>query len=162
MEIIYRSHYRAEVFANDAGRGRVSGGGEYYGGDTVTLTATPWILYGFLKWDDGVRDNPRRFVITQDTAFTAIFVSRESIDSPDSTGAEVLHLLPNPAKGKVGVQCGSRMTRVEIIDAQGRQLLEQPAEGTAVSLDISRLPEGLYTVRAHTAIGTASRRLLVK
>ena len=108
-----------------------------------------------------MRDNLRRFVITQDTSFTAIFVSRESVESSDSTGAG-LQLLPNPAKGKVEVLCGSRMVRVEIIDAQGRQVLEQPTDGTSASLDISRLSEGLYTVIAHTVVGTSSRRLVVK
>ena len=161
VEIIYRSHYRAEVFANDAGRGRVSGGGEYYGGDTVTLTATPWILYGFLKWDDGVRDNPRQFVITQDTAFTAIFVSREGIDAPDSVGTEI-RLQPNPASGRVEVLCGCRMTLLEVIDPQGRRVLTQPADDTTVMMDISKLPTGLYTVKAHTVCGTSARRLMVK
>ena len=60
------------------------------------------------------------------------------------------------------VLCGNRMVRVEIIDAQGRQVLEQPTDGTSASLDISRLSEGLYTVIVHTVVGTSSRRLVVK
>ena len=161
VEFFYRSHYRTEVFANDAGRGRVSGDGEYYGGDTVTLTATPWILYGFLKWDDGVRDNPRRFVITQDTSFTAIFVSREGIDAPDSVGTEI-RLQPNPASGRVEVLCSCRMTLLEVVDPQGRRVLTQPADDTTVMMDISKLPTGLYSVKAHTVCGTSASRLMVK
>ena len=39
----------------------------------VTLIATPNYGYHFVQWSDGVTDNPRTFVITQDTTFTAEF-----------------------------------------------------------------------------------------
>ena len=39
----------------------------------VTLTATPNYGYHFTQWSDGVTDNPRTFVLTQDTSFTAQF-----------------------------------------------------------------------------------------
>ena len=41
--------------------------------DKVTITATANHGYHFVKWSDGKTDNPRAFVITQDTAFTAEF-----------------------------------------------------------------------------------------
>ena len=118
-------------------------------------------MYEFLKWDDGVRDNPRRFVITQDTSFTAIFVSREGIDAPDSVGTEI-RLQPNPASGRVEVLCGCRMTLLEVVDPQGRRVLTQPADDTTVMMDISNLPTGIYTVKAHTVCGTSASRLMVK
>ncbi len=40
---------------------------------TVTLTANPNYGYHFTQWSDSVTDNPRTFVLTQDTAFTAEF-----------------------------------------------------------------------------------------
>ena len=45
--------------------------GEYL--DTVTLTATPTLGYHFSRWSDGNTDNPRSFVLTQDTTFSAEF-----------------------------------------------------------------------------------------
>ena len=45
--------------------------GEYL--DTVTLTATPTLGYHFSRWGDGNTDNPRSFVLTQDTTFSAEF-----------------------------------------------------------------------------------------
>ena len=41
--------------------------------DEVTLTATPNYGYHFVRWSDGVTENPRAFVLTQDTTFTAEF-----------------------------------------------------------------------------------------
>ena len=41
--------------------------------DEVILTATPDYGYHFIQWSDGNLDNPRTFVVTQDTTFTAEF-----------------------------------------------------------------------------------------
>ena len=100
IEVLRLNKYHVEAVANNAGRGRVEGGGEYYEGDTATLTALPWTLWGFLQWDDGSTENPRRVVVTQDTAFRAIFVSREAIEAVPKRDA-VFSLMTNPAWGSV-------------------------------------------------------------
>ena len=41
--------------------------------DYVTLTAVPNYGYHFTQWSDGLKDNPRIFVLTRDTTFTAEF-----------------------------------------------------------------------------------------
>ena len=41
--------------------------------DSVHVTATPNYGYHFVRWTDGNTENPRRFFITQDTTFTAVF-----------------------------------------------------------------------------------------
>ena len=58
----------------DAEQGSITGptSGKYL--DVITLTATPKTGYHFTQWSDGVKDNPRTLVLTQDTTFTAEFV----------------------------------------------------------------------------------------
>ena len=46
--------------------------------DNVTMMAVADYGYHFTQWSDGVTDNPRTFVITQDTAFTAEFAQTYS------------------------------------------------------------------------------------
>ena len=46
--------------------------GEYL--DEISLTAVPVDGYRFSQWQDGNTDNPRYFILTQDTVFTAEFV----------------------------------------------------------------------------------------
>ena len=46
--------------------------------DNVTMMAVADYGYHFTRWSDGVKDNPRTFVITQDTAFTAEFAQTYS------------------------------------------------------------------------------------
>ena len=41
--------------------------------DTSTILATPNYGYHFTQWSDGDTINPRTFVLTQDTSFTAQF-----------------------------------------------------------------------------------------
>ena len=161
VDIYYRNSYRVEVMANDEERGQVSGSGEYYSGDEAVLRARPWAAYGFLQWDDGDTANPRRVVVTQDTTFTAIFVSREGVELADSADA-LVRLLPNPASGRVQVESAYRLERVELIDAQGRQVLTQKVEGYTTVMDLSRLAKGGYVVRVYTEQGLAFRRLLVE
>ena len=58
---------------SNATNGTISGNptAEYM--DEVTLTAIPDYGYHFTRWSDGNTDNPRTFVVTQDTTFTAEF-----------------------------------------------------------------------------------------
>ena len=57
----------------NAEHGSISGdtSAEYL--DEVTLTANPDYGYHFTQWSDGVKDNPRTIVLTQDTTFAAEF-----------------------------------------------------------------------------------------
>ena len=57
----------------DSNQGYVDGysSGEYL--DNITLTAEPNYGYHFVRWSDGNTDNPRHFVLTQDTTFSAEF-----------------------------------------------------------------------------------------
>ena len=65
--------YTIVVKANNDAYGTVTGGGEYEENATATLAATPNAGYLFVKWDDGVTDNPRTVTVTGDATYTAIF-----------------------------------------------------------------------------------------
>jgi hypothetical protein len=57
----------------DSNQGYVDGysSGEYL--DNITLTAEANYGYHFVQWSDGNTDNPRHFILTQDTTFSAEF-----------------------------------------------------------------------------------------
>ncbi len=57
----------------NASHGSISGSSSAEYLDYVTLTVVPDYGYHFTQWSDGLKDNPRIFRITQDTAFTAEF-----------------------------------------------------------------------------------------
>ena len=66
------------VHANDSTMGSVSGTGLYGYNAPVTMTATAYSGYHFLRWNDGNTQNPRYLAAVSDSSFTAIFVSNVS------------------------------------------------------------------------------------
>ena len=66
------------VHANDSTMGSVGGTGLYGYNAPVTLTATAYSGYHFLRWSDGNTQNPRYLAAVRDSSFTAIFVSNVS------------------------------------------------------------------------------------
>ena len=66
----------------NAEHGSISGNSSAEYLDEVTLTANPDYGYHFTQWSDGNKENPRTFVLTQDTTFTAEF----AIDRTGSCG----------------------------------------------------------------------------
>lgn len=65
--------YTVTALTSDSTKGTVSGGGMYGRNSWVTITAHPDSLHSFSHWNDGVTQNPRSFILTQDTTFVAYF-----------------------------------------------------------------------------------------
>ena len=69
-------YYITKKYNSNQGYVNGSSAGEYL--DNITLTAEPNYGYHFVRWADGNTDNPRHFVLTQDTTFTAEFAQTYS------------------------------------------------------------------------------------
>jgi hypothetical protein len=67
------NQYTIEVISDHPDWGTVAGGGTYYYGDTIEISATPNLGFEFLGWNDGNTDNPRTIVVTESQTFTAHF-----------------------------------------------------------------------------------------
>lgn len=63
---------------NNPTMGSTTGTGTYSYNAPVTMTATAYDGYHFLKWNDGNTQNPRYMAAVRDTTFSAIFVSNVS------------------------------------------------------------------------------------
>jgi hypothetical protein len=83
--------------------------------------------------------------------------------------AALVSLYPNPAHHAATLLLpaalrGPAATPVEVLNALGQLVrrAQQPATAATLELALDGLAPGLYTVRAHTAAGTVSRRLTVE
>ena len=63
------------VVSNDSTKGLVTGSGEYVYMQSINISATAKSYYHFVSWNDGNTENPRTIIVTQDSSFTAIFIS---------------------------------------------------------------------------------------
>ena len=148
-------------------RGSVTGGGTYFNGDTVTLTAIPNENYRFLCWNDGDTSNPRQFTITRDTSFTAHFnwiSQHEGIFTTDDQ-TPLFSLTPNPAHNSVTVTIntstpplGSTLT---LCDDAGRELFSTQLSNLKSQFSILNYPAGTYFVTLRTPDTSSTLRLII-
>ena len=157
--------YTVTVRSNNEAMGYTMGDSAYYEGDEAVLVAVPLGVNRFEHWNDGVTDNPRHVIVTQDTAFTALFLTPQGI--AQASGEPLFRLLPNPASGMV--QCetvgdpfpGGTLT---LTDATGRELMRHELAPLTASLrlDLSALPAGSYFVTLATPQGSSTQKLILE
>lgn len=148
--------------------GTVEGGGWYHQGVTVTLTARPADSCYFVMWTDSVLDNPRSFVLTHDTSFSAVFARQEFVGIDEAGNSVPLFTLtPNPARGSVTVSVtdpeavGGKCT-LTLSDAAGRRLLTQPVEAATFSLPLDGYPAGTYFLTLATPSRSSTQKLVME
>lgn len=146
------NRYMVSVLANNPAYGSVSGSGMYYNGDRATLTASPYIGFKFVDWDDGDTNNPRRLIVTSDTTLTAIFDREEGIGAVD---LENCVIYPNPTSGEITIVVDAPLSGAVLTDMTGRSEEVKPiavAPGV-YTLDLSSRSQATYLLTLNTTDG---------
>lgn len=79
----------------------------------------------------------------------------------DENEVQHVRLFPNPAQTKVTIEA-TDLTQILLIDALGQVVMSNEYESPeSATLNIGRLPSGVYFVKIATKAGTAVRRLVV-
>ena len=126
----------------DENQGFILGAGTYAEGSIATIAAIPADDYEFVKWSDGVTDNPREIVVNQDIVLAAFF----NTTGVDENGNYILSLYPIPTRDKLHIEGLEAATEVEVYSAQG-QLVKRTTLSGDGELYVAELPAGLYFVR---------------
>jgi len=132
--------YTVTAESNDSTKGSVTGGGSYIAQTTAELTAVPADGFEFLQWNDGNKENPRTFTVTQDTTFIASFGVIGAIGENNLSNVTVFtqgnNIVINNALGY----------DLSIYDLTGRLLVNETAITTnSLVLHIGR--KGMYFVK---------------
>ena len=145
VEIASENELRGYVHGSD---GIIYGAGDFAYGNLLTIIAIPNEGYRFSNWSDGVTDNPRYIVITQDTSLTAYFrEGNTEIIYPD---AEIPYIFVRDRHIYViGIEC---QARVKIYDMTGRTIYTKNQQGNFVS---PLLLSGVYIVQIDRVISRA-------
>lgn len=79
------------------------------------------------------------------------------INAPDA--APTVMIYPNPAHSMVNV-CADQIGKVELVNLTGQCVGLYRANGNAVNIDLSKLPNGIYFVRVETADSVVVKKLV--
>jgi hypothetical protein len=102
--------YVVWVDVNDKSAGTVTGDGLVNEGVSHTVTATPKSGYHFLRWSNGVTENPYTFVVTQDTVLYALFEADEVINYYDITVVSEDETMGTVSGGGTHIEQGQTVT----------------------------------------------------
>ena len=145
--------YNVEVYVDDLKRGTVQGSGVYYEQSAVTISAQANEGYHFQCWNDSIATNPRTFVLTQDTTFTAHFGEGDDTTTTGISAAEakanLFALSPNPTSNNLQInihQPGSYT--MAIYTAKGVEVRKQEISQSG-TIDVSELVPGTYVVKIY-------------
>ncbi len=88
-----------------------------------------------------------------------VYFSSETPDSPNSNPAGFA-LYPNPAKSTLNITSGPIIETVVIYNTFGEPVLATDTKGSHISIDISTLKQGIYTVASVTNDTVIARKLI--
>lgn len=77
--------YYVNVIPNEVTRGCVTGGGYAEYGQPITVSATPYSGYQFVRWSNGAEYNPYTFAVTNDMTLEAVFMEEGTIYHVEAT-----------------------------------------------------------------------------
>ena len=102
--------YVVWVDVNDKSAGTVTGDGLVNEGVSHTVTATPKSGYHFLRWSNGVTENPYTFIVTQDTVLYALFEADVVINYYDINVVSADETMGTVSGGGTQIEDGSVIT----------------------------------------------------
>ena len=89
------------------------------------------------------------------------FSEVESLSTNDFAVELGLNIYPNPTQNVWNVKTNNlNIDSIQLLDIQGRQVLDLKPNATEASIDASSLPAGLYFARISTTAGTESIKLI--
>lgn len=77
--------YYVNVIPNEVTRGSVTGGGYFEYGSPMTVSATAYSGYQFVRWSNGAEYNPYTFAVTNDMTLEAVFMEEGTVYHVEAT-----------------------------------------------------------------------------
>lgn len=136
------------VAPNNEKFGTTTGSGTYTANEQIIITATPFANYQFLQWNDGVTDNPRTIIVTQDSTFVAQFISAVALEDVTNNSTLVYAHI-----GKIIIEHATDKT-ISIYTSIGQHICDLTNTKNAEII----VPQGIYIVKT----GNQTHKVIVK
>lgn len=85
-----------------------------------------------------------------------------TIGMPEQVTANTFTVYPNPGTGIFQLTGNEVAEKISVFDVNGREVFSLQPQAANVSLDLSSLADGVYTVRVNTADGVSAVRLVLQ
>jgi hypothetical protein len=140
--------YQVNVLSGDQAKGSVMGGGSYAANSTVSIGAIPNTGYHFAHWQDGNTENPRSFVLTQDTIFVATFEDGVGIANGEIS---TMNIYPNPTVDNITIVLPENVTHAvfTLYDMQGKALIRKEVNNREI-VSVNNIASGIYIYHVRT------------
>ncbi|MBO4600181.1 MAG: hypothetical protein J5641_05535, partial [Bacteroidales bacterium] len=138
-------YYTITVLSADETMGTALGSGTYLQGDMATISAQPLAGYHFVRWNDGVMDNPRSFIVMNDATYIANFAPNQGIGEV----ADDIRITPLPNYSITVTGVGGRT--VEVFDMMGRRHANQRCDNDPITLQLPAAGVYMVVVDGQTA-----------
>lgn len=136
------------VAPNNEKFGTTTGSGTYTANEQIIISATPFANYQFLQWNDGVTDNPRTIIVTQDSTFVAQFISAVALEDVTNNSTLVYAHI-----GKIIIEHATDKT-ISIYTSIGQHICDLTNTKNAEII----VPQGIYIVKT----GNETHKVIVK
>lgn len=153
------STFTINAAANPANGGTISGTGIYTQGQTCTLIVSANSAFVFLNWTENgdvvSTDANYSFTVNGNRTLIANFY----YDAIEEFANSIV-INPNPTKGFVRIETED-LKHITINNMFGQIIYDCKASGNEFAYDFSRYEAGVYLIRIETAIGMATKRVVV-
>jgi CotH kinase protein/Secretion system C-terminal sorting domain/Chitobiase/beta-hexosaminidase C-terminal domain len=130
--------------------------GVYFDGVPVTMEVIPAEGYQFLYWKNYpllTGPNYKRLeniMVSENTHFIAYLEQINATNEP--TKGESIRLFPNPSNDCVTIKTEKKIETLEVLDMNGKLILQQHPNQNMVTLDLRQLSAGQYQINVDGVI----------
>jgi hypothetical protein len=116
---------------------------EYAPKSLASIEAIPNLNHRFVRWNDGITDNPRGFIVAGDTIFTAVFEST-TIGITDLKPSAI-NVYPNPTRDYIHIVLPDNVTHAvfTLYDMQSKELIRQQISNQD-AVSVNNFATGIY------------------
>ena len=126
----------------DPEQGYVLGAGSYVANSIATLAAIANDNYTFLKWGDGITDNPRQILVDHDITLS-VFFKPAGVDENEGGN---FRLYPNPVNDEIHIDGLDGENEICIYNTLGVCVKTLTIEGSE-GVSVTDMAAGLYLIR---------------
>ncbi len=147
------------------GSGSLTGGGNYYEEEEVSVVATAYEGYSFINWTDvygNTVSGDSGFIYVmpnEDMTLTAYFEPSTSIEEAASP---VITVYPNPGKNTIYVESNKLVLEVHLFDMLGQLVLSEDVNDSQHEINVSGFQDGLYFLQITTKNGVKTVAVQIK